>query len=116
LRGSRDPNGDGEAWNSTVALPGARECTVWIYRDRSLGQSVFCEMGHSTDISDMESKFPQVVADIREALPSGWTVSRTVPNKRTVFRKGSSGPTVEVVIRESRSGISRVLVDISPED
>ena len=115
LRGVASSNGNGEAWNSKVILPGARECTVWIYHDRSLGRSVFCEMGQGSDHGAMLSKYRQVTDDIQGALPDGWSATRTVEGKRTVFQKGSSGATVEVILRE-HSGIYRVMVEISLED
>jgi len=119
IRGSRDPHGDGEAWQSKLVYPGATECIIWIYRDRSLGRNCKCEFVRTTQKGDIDQRYAQLVAEIQSALPGNWT-SRERPLDSRLLRfearegRGGSAVSVRVTNRGSR-GYGLAVVFEAPE-
>jgi hypothetical protein len=65
LRGRRQPEGGGEAFDAKRGMQGMTDCTVWIYRDRTLNPSALCE-AQETDLNTLREK-------IQTCLGSGWS-------------------------------------------
>jgi hypothetical protein len=121
LRGSLDPDSEGEAWNATTLLPGADECEVWIYKDKSMGQRYECVMEQNPDLDAAKEHFERLVGKVTQALP-GWTASDGSTSRlrqaQKEFQKGT-GPTVYVEIFGTgtrRPYQVRVLIDTPDRD
>jgi len=70
---STSSSGNGESFDAPILVPGAHECTVWHYRDRSLGDSVVCVLGRTSTMEDLIGPFDQVSSALKGCLKN-WSV------------------------------------------
>jgi hypothetical protein len=120
IKGSPDPNSGGEAWFSTVPLPTARQCLVWIYRDHSLGRRYSCDFGRTFDLNEAQKGYSQALQITSQSLPD-WSKSENPRHggktiDRADFTHGSSGPVVTLRLTEHGAHGYLLYVDVSPQD
>ena len=105
VAGRRDPDGGGEAFYSTVSLPGSEECEVWLYRDRDLGKSLACDFPVAPTSSMLLPEFDRLTAHFKACLPS-WSSRSNSSHSNTVkdLTFSSSGKTsVSIRLMQKRS-------------
>jgi hypothetical protein len=103
LRGAPDPDSEGQGFGARHGIDGFTDCTVWIYRDRSIEPSSSCDA--------IEGNVDTIRTSVRACLSTGWT-SRA-RGKDYIF-EGSNGITIRV--SESSSGKSVLWVDSPSRD
>jgi hypothetical protein len=103
LRGPADPDGGGEAFYARRGVAGFSDCTVWVFRDRSVEPTASCDR----KVGDFES----LRSSIQGCLGPGWS-SRTHTGEY-VF----SGPNgISVRLRRKSSGALELWVDSPSRD
>jgi hypothetical protein len=120
IKGPPDPASDGEAWFSTVSLPTARKCVVWIYRDHALGRKYSCDFGRTFDLNEAQKTYDQALQVVRRALPE-WSKSENArQSSKTIskaeFSRGSSGASVTLRLTEHGAHGYLLYVDVNPPD
>lgn len=120
VRGERDPDGDGEAWRSTVTVPGSRECTVWILRDRSpdISPYVTCIMSRGSDSESLRREYDVLVSRVAESLGSGWTRqmgSGSTHKYESRFRRNDSGCELSVFVTKSDGTKARLEIEFDSQ-
>jgi hypothetical protein len=119
IKGSPDPASSGEAWFSTLPLPTARQCVVWIYKDRSLGRRYSCDFGRTFDLSEAQKGYDQALQVVNQSL-SGWSRSENTHRSSKVVSRSdfqaSSG--ISVTLRLVNHGVHGYLlyVDVNPRE
>lgn len=120
IKGSPDPASNGEAWFSTLQLPTARQCVVWIYRDHSLGRRYSCDFGRTFSLEEAQNSYSQALQIVSHAL-QGWSKSESArtssktPNKAE-FTKDSSNASVTLRLTEHGAHGYLLYVDVNPQD
>ncbi|HYM77469.1 MAG TPA: hypothetical protein VE377_15955 [Candidatus Dormibacteraeota bacterium] len=120
IKGPSNPASNGEAWFSTLSLPTARECVVWIYRDHSLGRQYSCDFGRTFDLGEAQKGYEQALKVVTQSL-AGWSKSENARRSSKIiskaeFSRGSSGPSV--ILRLVNHGVHGYLlyVDVNPSE
>jgi hypothetical protein len=120
IKGPPDPASNGEAWFSTLQLPTARQCTVWIYRDHSLGRRYSCDFGRTFRLDEAQNSYSQALQIVSQSLP-GWSKSESArtssktPNKAE-FTKDSSKASVTLRLTDHGAHGYLLYVDVNPRD
>jgi len=120
IKGPQDPASNGEAWFSTLQLPTARQCLVWVYRDRSLGRRYSCDFGRTFSLDEAQSRYNQALQIVSQSL-QGWSksesarTSRKTPN-RAEFTSASSSASVTLRLSDHGAHGYLLYVDVNPQD
>jgi hypothetical protein len=120
IKGPQDPASNGEAWFSILPLPTARQCVVWIYRDRSLGRQYSCDFGRTFDLNEAQTAYTRALNVMNQTLREWSRSENSRSNSKTVskvvFHQPSSA--TSVTLRLTNHGVHGYLlyVDVSPRD
>jgi hypothetical protein len=102
LQGRPQMGGGGEAFDATRGIAGYKECTVWIYRDRSISPSTSCDR----EEGDLES----AAAELRACLGTPWVETKRERSGRSQYQfRNASGMTAR--ISTSRTGGLTLWID-----
>jgi hypothetical protein len=120
IKGPADPLSNGEAWFSTLQLPTARQCLVWIYRDRSLGRRYSCDFGRTFNLDEAQNAYAQALPVVTQSL-QGWSKSETShtsgrARQKVEFTKGSSSPSVVLRLTEHGGHGYLLYLDVEPQE
>jgi hypothetical protein len=103
LRGAPDPDSGGEGFGARQGISGFTDCTVWIYKDRSVSPSTSCDKAGGD--------FQSLRTAVQSCLGSGWSF-RTRPDEY-IFEQPQG---VAVRLRRKSSGLVELWVDSPSRD
>lgn len=108
LRGSPDPMGEGEAFAARAGIQGFNDCTIWIYRDRSMEPSANCDYEGDDSLESLRGS-------LSKCLGSGWSSRESTVSGRTEYVfEGPNGITVRT--NENSHGKIELWVDAPSRD